>query len=286
MNAIIKNDAASEGDHQKTVQEHSSGGAGDVVVLTVLDAHHYEPYKRQGLITNRASRIASVVLGLGTLVVIGVGLFIFLDAPFKKQSSSSVGEQQQSQNLVATAQLAAHSSIDDCWLTIYGSVYDLTDYARRHPGGEGWIFDHCGDVSGEATTNYKRFHPEALLKSIPETYVGTFVGDALASTSPANNPSSPEVAPGPSPTDSPQAKPSSCISSLSVAAHNSQADCHTIYYGQVYDMTSYANRHPGGQGYIIDWCGLDGTSAFSGIRNHNTALLDKFVSQSLIGSIC
>jgi len=45
MNAIIKNDAASEGDHQKTVQEHSSGGAGDVVVLTVLDAHHFMKYK-------------------------------------------------------------------------------------------------------------------------------------------------------------------------------------------------------------------------------------------------
>ncbi len=46
-----------------------------------------------------------------------------------------------------------------------------------------------------------------------------------------------------------------------VAQHDSEQDCWTIIDGQVYDITSYIPRHPGGD-EILRACGTDGTSLF------------------------
>lgn len=47
-----------------------------------------------------------------------------------------------------------------------------------------------------------------------------------------------------------------------VKDHNSKDDCWTIINGNVYDITSYVPRHPGGD-EILRACGEDGTSLFT-----------------------
>jgi hypothetical protein len=47
-----------------------------------------------------------------------------------------------------------------------------------------------------------------------------------------------------------------------VATHNSATDCWTIVSGNVYDITSYIPRHPGGE-EILQACGTDGTTLFT-----------------------
>lgn len=47
-----------------------------------------------------------------------------------------------------------------------------------------------------------------------------------------------------------------------VAEHSTANDCWTIVNGNVYDITSYVPRHPGGDG-ILAACGTDGTSLFT-----------------------
>jgi cytochrome b involved in lipid metabolism len=49
-----------------------------------------------------------------------------------------------------------------------------------------------------------------------------------------------------------------------VATHNTTASCWSIINSNVYDLTSYISRHPGGSQNIIGICGKDGTSAFMG----------------------
>lgn len=39
--------------------------------------------------------------------------------------------------------VAKHNLQEDCWTTINGKVYDLTDFVLNHPGGEG-IVKLCG----------------------------------------------------------------------------------------------------------------------------------------------
>jgi cytochrome b involved in lipid metabolism len=48
-----------------------------------------------------------------------------------------------------------------------------------------------------------------------------------------------------------------------VALHNSAASCWSAINGGVYDLTSWINQHPGGQGTILSICGIDGSSAFN-----------------------
>lgn len=48
------------------------------------------------------------------------------------------------------AQVAQHASITDCWTIIGRSVYDLTPYVPRHPGGPQQIARVCGKVGTSA----------------------------------------------------------------------------------------------------------------------------------------
>lgn len=42
------------------------------------------------------------------------------------------------------ADVALRSSAEECWVAIDGAVYDLTAYARSHPGGRAVILGLCG----------------------------------------------------------------------------------------------------------------------------------------------
>lgn len=47
-----------------------------------------------------------------------------------------------------------------------------------------------------------------------------------------------------------------------VSQHNSRNDCWTVISGEVYDLTDYVIRHPGGN-EILRACGTDATSLFN-----------------------
>lgn len=75
----------------------------------------------------------------------------------------------------------------------------------------------------------------------------------------------PTPAPAPAPTPKPVSTPAPNTFTLSdVRAHNSSASCWSIVNGNVYDLTSWIARHPGGERSIKGMCGNDGTAAYSG----------------------
>ncbi len=47
-----------------------------------------------------------------------------------------------------------------------------------------------------------------------------------------------------------------------VSTHKDASSCWTAVRGNVYDLTSFINEHPGGAANILKLCGKDGTSAF------------------------
>lgn len=47
-----------------------------------------------------------------------------------------------------------------------------------------------------------------------------------------------------------------------VARHNSRSDCWSVISNDVYDLTQYINRHPGGD-EILRACGQDATTMFT-----------------------
>lgn len=48
-----------------------------------------------------------------------------------------------------------------------------------------------------------------------------------------------------------------------VAKHNNESSCWSVIDGNVYDLTSWISKHPGGERNILKICGIDGTSAFN-----------------------
>lgn len=74
------------------------------------------------------------------------------------------------------------------------------------------------------------------------------------------------LGPSPAPTSTEDSDsngtPSDALTMDEVAKHNSADDCWSVINGEVYDLTQFASRHPGGQDAIHSLCGVDGTNAF------------------------
>lgn len=74
------------------------------------------------------------------------------------------------------------------------------------------------------------------------------------------------------------------LSNAEISTHNSKSDCWSIVKGNVYNLTSYVSRHPGGQSVITNICGKDGTNAFTNQHN-NQGLPNNVLSGFLLGAV-
>ena len=81
----------------------------------------------------------------------------------------------------------------------------------------------------------------------------------------ASNVTSPT--PTPIATKKPASTPASVgaqsYSAAQVAAHNSRESCWSTINGNVYDLTSWIPKHPGGEEAILKLCGTDGSAQFN-----------------------
>jgi len=59
------------------------------------------------------------------------------------------------------AQIAAHDTSKDCWASIDGNVYNLTDWIAQHPGGESAIVTICGKDGSSAFNGQHGRDPRA-----------------------------------------------------------------------------------------------------------------------------
>jgi cytochrome b involved in lipid metabolism len=73
----------------------------------------------------------------------------------------------------------------------------------------------------------------------------------------------PDPTPGPTPNPTPGPTPVQSISSAQLQSHSSAGNCWVAIHGNVYDLTTYANDHPGGARVITNLCGTDGTTMYN-----------------------
>ncbi|ORY17987.1 FMN-dependent dehydrogenase-domain-containing protein [Clohesyomyces aquaticus] len=79
------------------------------------------------------------------------------------------------------AEVAKHNTADSCWVVLYGSVYDVTDFIPDHPGGAKAILQLAGT---DATDEYDPIHAPGILEESlrPEAKLGSIDPDSLPST--------------------------------------------------------------------------------------------------------
>ena len=83
-------------------------------------------------------------------VVVGVALYVWFvqrnntvqQMLVNTQSPTSVVTEPVKQFTVA--EVGQHSRAQDCWMIVNDGVYDVTEYAPRHPGGPDKILGLCG----------------------------------------------------------------------------------------------------------------------------------------------
>lgn len=78
--------------------------------------------------------------------------------------------------------------------------------------------------------------------------------------------------------------PITAYTSVEVAAHADKTSCWSIVNGNVYDLTNWIGKHPGGQREIIAMCGKDATSAFEG-QHGGDSKPERILASFFIGAL-
>lgn len=70
-----------------------------------------------------------------------------------------------------SAEVATHTTANDCWMIAYGNVYDITEYiaAQTHPGGQSSLTSGCGQ---DMTNTFDRIHSPAAKAELEQFLVG------------------------------------------------------------------------------------------------------------------
>ena len=230
--------------------------------------------------SNKKKKI--IAFGIGILLLVGViAAFLFL-RNFMQNNNVQFIQDDPGTDLITLKELALHNTPEDCWIAFYGDVYDMTNYARRHPGGASIVTDLAGM---DGTLEYELFHPEALLRSVEGDIVGTLstaAGDSgwngggnIAGGSSNHNSgggmATPEIGCANTP---------NCVTIEELKRHNTVDDCWVAMHGNVYDLTDYAEKHPGGSRIVTQLAGADGTIEYN--RFHSVHLLDT-IPDTMIG---
>lgn len=74
------------------------------------------------------------------------------------------------------------------------------------------------------------------------------------------------------------------LNASEISTHNSAQDCWSIVKGNVYNLTSYVQKHPGGASVIKNICGRDGSNAFSN-KHGSSSKPNNVLSGFLLGSV-
>jgi cytochrome b involved in lipid metabolism len=72
-----------------------------------------------------------------------------------------------------------------------------------------------------------------------------------------------------------------------LSKHNKSNDCWVAIRGNVYDVSSYLDEHPGGADLILNYCGEDATSAYNnkGGEGRHSANADSILNTYLLGNL-
>jgi len=81
----------------------------------------------------------------------------------------------------STADVAQHNKKGDAWIIVDNKVYDVTKFARMHPGGEGILLDYAGQ---DATKVFYQYHRQDILRK----YEDRFMIGTIANTKPGSFP--------------------------------------------------------------------------------------------------
>ncbi|KAG7344180.1 flavocytochrome c [Nitzschia inconspicua] len=150
-------------------------------------------------------------------------------------------EVEEPADIISMEEVAKHASPGDCWVALYGTVYDLSTFAEQHPGGARTILSLAGT---DGTKIFDNIHSPHMLDILKDRIVGILERTA----EPLDDPS-----------DDLHLRN---IYTQELKQHSSKDNMWVILHGTVYDLTDFSKGHPGGAFLIQKLAGKDGTDQF------------------------
>jgi cytochrome b involved in lipid metabolism len=100
-------------------------------------------------------------IAVGVLILAGVVAGIVSLVSSLQDKNVSFSKEKGGDVPLTLQEVALHATTDDCWASIHGNVYDLTEWVNDHPGGSIYIQSICGK---DGTDLYSAQHPTLWLK--------------------------------------------------------------------------------------------------------------------------
>ena len=105
-----------------------------------------------------------------------VGIAVWLRNDSSPSAIVPTGIDSSEYSSIPSSTLRQRNRVDDCWMALYGNVYNVTNY--NHPGPQNWIRSYCGS---DATAEYAAVHPEVYIRTIEHLHVGVYESDSVSS---------------------------------------------------------------------------------------------------------
>lgn len=99
-----------------------------------------------------------IALALIVLFIAGAAVIVYSGRPAGNTppaDNNPASSSQDADGSYTPAEVESHATVNDCWATINGEVYDLTSWVSRHPGGAQAITRLCGT---DGTAAFDRQH--------------------------------------------------------------------------------------------------------------------------------
>merc|ERR1712187_298171 len=91
-------------------------------------------------------------------------------APGAKEPAPAAPVAAKSGGGMTMAEVAKHTTKDDCWVVVSGQVLNVTKFLGEHPGGELAILTFAGK---DATEEFNMIHPADVIgKYAPDAVIG------------------------------------------------------------------------------------------------------------------
>lgn len=79
-----------------------------------------------------------------------------------------------SKTYISQVELAEHNRVGDLWISIQGKIYDVTNWAKTHPGGDLPLLNLAGQ---DVTDAFIAFHPGTAWQYLDKFFTGFYLED-------------------------------------------------------------------------------------------------------------
>ena len=89
--------------------------------------------------------------------------------------------------LLTPQMVAGRNNEEECWVTIHGKAYDITNFLDKHPGGDQILLKYAGK---DASVEFDKYHSTSARMQLPEFFIGNMIRATSLTAHFAANPTS------------------------------------------------------------------------------------------------